>query len=133
MDVMKSKTVAKSVVDKHVAAEPAWAPAPTPAAPTAEPEPDVNSRPESKSIRWIEQGRVVAPRRRSSNVRRIVHRHVNHLWVGGLNHDCRLPILCFSAYGLLWARGQMTVRLCRKAQPLDRAHHVGLLCQKSVS
>src|SRR5215472_8842150 len=114
MEVMKSVTVEEGVVDEHAVAEPVRAPPPTgttpaPATPAAEPEPDVNSRPESKAERGIVQRRVITPGRRSPNVLRVICRHVNDLRVRRLNHDCRLSALGFCGHDLLRAGGQVAV------------------------
>jgi hypothetical protein len=127
---VKSMAVEEAVVNEHYTAEPVRAPAPAvPAAPEAE----VNTRSPSKSICRVVQRRVGAPRRRTPDIGRVISRHIDYIGVGRLNGDSRLATLDFRAHRLLRCRGQASIGLCRRAQLLDRRHHVGLLCQKRIA
>src|SRR5262249_6599427 len=104
---VKSIVMEEVVVDDDCTPKPVRAPAPTtPAVPATKTEHEVNGRHPAKSEYGIVERRVITPRRRSPDVRRVVHRHVDYVGAGGLNDDSRLAALSFRADSLLRRGGQ---------------------------
>jgi hypothetical protein len=75
----------------------------------------------------IKERRIVAKDGRTPNPFGIVIRDVDHLRIGRLNHDCRLPVLSLRCHSLLGCRHQLPVGLRLGAHILDGMHDVGLL------
>ena len=77
--------------------------------------------------------RIIAPRRRSPDVSRIVFRHVDHLRIGRRDVNGRLPALRLGRNRLLRSGREPAVGLRPRAHPLHRGHHVGLLRQERIA
>ena len=98
MEITEAIAMEEIVVHIDRVAEPIRPP--TPAAPSQAPEEasNVNTRsePESKTDVRVVKRRIVAIDGRSPHVCGIVERHINHLRVGRLNVNRRLPALRLS-------------------------------------
>jgi len=89
----------------------------TPAAQPPKQNPMVDSRPKPVSVARIRERRIVSPVRRSPNIVGVIGRDVDHLRIGWLNVDRRLPALVLgghrllagwtAAFPLAWARARM--------------------------
>ena len=65
--------------------------------------------------------------------RRLIIRHVNRVWHGGLDDDDLLALLLSDRDLLLLGRGQLVVGLCLGPQALDRIHNIRLLRKDGVT
>ena len=134
VEVTETIAMEKIVVHIDRAAEPIRPPAPTAPSKAAEEASDVNARaePESKTDSRVKKWRIKTIGGRSPDVCGIVDRHINHLRVGGLNFNRRLPSLRLGRDVHLRVRFQ-SARLARLgSQPLHGIHDVGLLSEKCV-
>ena len=126
---VKPMAVEEDVGDEYRTAEPVGTPAPTPATPETE----GNARSPSNSVCRIVQRRIGTPYRRAPDVSRVIIWHIDYIGVGRLNVDGRVDSLGLRGHRLLRCRRQVPIGLCRRAELLDRCHHVGLLSQKRIA
>src|SRR5579862_5997163 len=126
------------MIDKNVAAEPVAPPTPTapsPAAPAAEIQAQIEPREPSKAYvnPRVKQRWISTPNRRSPHINGIVIRHVPYIGIGRFDSDCRLATLVFGGDCLLRGGVESAPLLGLRAHALDGLHHVRLLRKKSVS
>ena len=133
---MKSEVAKKQAIQEEAVAQPTQAPAPTAEAQESREESAqerANAVVNAVAGRRITERRVNAVRRRAPNVFGIVNRRIDHLRIGGLNHDRALAVLLFRSDALLRRVRQTSVVAGGSAQPLDGVHHVGLLRKENVA
>lgn len=134
VEVTETVAMEKTVVYIDRSAEPVRSPSPTAPSKSAKEASEVNTRaePKSKAHFRVKQRRIKTIGGWSPHVCGIVDRNINHLRVGGLNFNRRLPTLPLACDGHLRIRLQSARLASLGSQPLHGIHDVGLLGEKCV-